>query len=1001
MPNQAIRSFLTCVCLRYLLLLRLLLAHGVGTSLLYSQSIQTTGREDRKNQLSYRVTAIPLELGPERLWVEAELRNDSDKPITVFWDSTEPSIYQFDIVHEATGRRIPVGQRFFTKNTEPHAGEQQYFKTIEPGKSLKKQIALGGWQSQRCYFRQPGRYVVRPSLHVVINKVIAPETGTVKLLDEAWTGDLAAESFSIDFPLVRDQPGVGSKIVGLVVSHDGQPVSKAIVTLEYLGDINIPSKLGGFWDQIYCDENGRFEFVCVPDQVDFQIGAWHPAHSSAGRKFAFADFKKGEQPIITLPNPVTIRGTVVDSKRLPLGNVRVSCLQAEVYTDMKGRFTFVVPEKSIDQGVVVDLWQPGRVPAQQSATPQIAMSGEWEIEIVSEAELNAAGHATFIDGSPLSKMKIELKLSTLQSEDRGNDDKTNPTHTLSVETDESGSFRVVLPSKSAFQGIAIAKQQSDTGATRQWECKIPSLDRAVPLSLQFDNRGEIEFHLFGTSSLPETAKIVLSLNSVKYGNNVVWERVSVRELKKIYQSLEPGEYRMEATIENSGMDSQSTKVVIPNVEPFIGLATIKFPKLISCGIKATLLLPDGVTPARSIAVHVSGNRYYNRKFVTDGEGKLDATFLPIGKTRLTAYGEGLSPKAIEAEVTAEQTTDLGVIRLKSEAEDFGWLEGSIAFEGGGSVGGFDLGPYGAVTSNPTGNFGPGYMSHQAGTFRTRVPEGNSQIFFDVYGSGRPTISGINLIGAEVRRKLILKSNFEAGKTLHRELTVPRRESCRDVIIRWKGIDEPHLAIATDWRNNTRWVYSWRVRGHFIDKNRKVIKHESCTISSFPTEQAFILATGSHGKTDPSNMSSPYNLFAIKPVPAGHSNAEVDFDRIELGSMLIAVVEENGHAMDEYILTCHARLGNEKIPVFIYWFGRQPIQFDTDFSLMVTKYENGQVLAPNLGAAKYLVTVSHADWEHVIEIDLAASTNLSIKLQIDANGKLIDKKIVPVGMLEKQ
>jgi len=58
---------------------------------------------------------------------------------------------------------------------------------------------------------------------------------------------------------------------------------------------------------------------------------------------------------------------------------------------------------------------------------------------------------------------------------------------------------------------------------------------------------------------------------------------------------------------------------------------------------------------------------------------------------------------------------------------------------------------------------------------------------------------------------------------------------------------------------------------------------------------------------------------------------------------------------------------------------------------VSLAKDGQVVVNNLGAAKYLLTVSTEKWKHDLEIDLELKTKLVIKLKVDPNGKLLDKQ----------
>ena len=84
---------------------------------------------------------------------------------------------------------------------------------------------------------------------------------------------------------------------------------------------------------------------------------------------------------------------------------------------------------------------------------------------------------------------------------------------------------------------------------------------------------------------------------------------------------------------------------------------------------------------------LSGERDNYSKGKTDNDGRIELQNLPTGKVRLSVQSiGGFTPVVTEAAVKSNTTMDLGEIQIASDNSGFFWLEGTIAYDGGGSVG---------------------------------------------------------------------------------------------------------------------------------------------------------------------------------------------------------------------------------------------------------------------------------------------------------------------------
>ena len=85
-------------------------------------------------------------------------------------------------------------------------------------------MRIGGSEQLTAFFRESGRYLIKPSLVVTTNKAIDDKTGAVSKMEYAWTGTIHAEPFAIELPALVDKGSGDGVITGTVLSADAKPV---------------------------------------------------------------------------------------------------------------------------------------------------------------------------------------------------------------------------------------------------------------------------------------------------------------------------------------------------------------------------------------------------------------------------------------------------------------------------------------------------------------------------------------------------------------------------------------------------------------------------------------------------------------------------------------------------------------------------------------------------------------------------------------------------------
>jgi hypothetical protein len=173
------------------------------------------------------------------------------------------------------------------------------FHSIAPGQSLNRKITLGRLSTLTAIFREPGRYILYPTLNVPTHKMLDPQANRESNVENAWTGTLIGEP--LDFQLTAsEEKGSGSGIIsGSIESADGLPLQDALVILQFskLGGSDFDLIQGRVLDQVRSDKDGRFELDGVPE-ADFRLDASHLEHGHQSLPFSFAEYKRLVQPRI-------------------------------------------------------------------------------------------------------------------------------------------------------------------------------------------------------------------------------------------------------------------------------------------------------------------------------------------------------------------------------------------------------------------------------------------------------------------------------------------------------------------------------------------------------------------------------------------------------------------------------------------------------------------------------------------------------------------------------
>lgn len=931
-----------------------------------------------------------------RLIVETRLINEGAEPVNVYWgDYAYPSMYEFDIRHDASKQRLPTTRLPVHEQMVPKAAQRRYFRTIEPGTAVTYDIhlssALGG-NAQRVHFSRPGIHVITPTLRVTTGKVLDGNTGVLSQLPNTWTGTLEALPFIVN---VKGETAVlidGIEVNGTVATHTGKPAAGAIVQATH----RLPSfgAFDGFSEQIvgqaYADKQGRFQMVRLPGtSSSYRFTAWIPEHP-LGSKQLINDGKTRKQSVsIDLPRGVIVQGRVVDDKGEPVTGVRVSSLTR---TGEDGRFTLSSMPASEEYSV--NLWRRGYVGIIATTDHKTATGGDWTIKLVPEREVKLKGIARFANGDPIGNSKVEFKLTPLdasQAQFKG-------TRGTRCETTSDGTFTVTLPESIEYSGVATAFEPGEHNIGRTWKSTIPKLSASSErLQLVFDNRHRIKVSIAHTNELPASLTFNVSCR-LENRRTMEEQKVSVGNNNVLFDRLSSGDYQVSVVVASAEHWNWSRDVTVPAGDPHTADVTVRIPELHFGDIVAKFVMPDGVTPLRNSRISIDSFSGWGSR-QTDDAGQLLIKTLPAGRLQLTARGvNGVAESPVVGQVEGGKLNDLGTFRLKREEDVYGWVEGTLKYDDGSPVlGAMTNGTAIGISTN--GNMQPrgfrGASVGQTGQYRVRMPAGTHELTFDLTSAAG--WMGANSKPVSFRHRfhpdggfdqLTVRVNIEAGKTIKRDMVLKRTQEKRKLNIKWDLPETERVNVTTvvesDGIRLTKTV--WGPSGDDSDVKTPVIKLDSvpeghCTV---------ILRT----------HTGPY--FMVKTVDTTQPEPTVEFDSDDCSQLAIRVSGPDGEPLRGLGLSVTTYAAGQLVGACVInpAMPGQP-DYNKPAHRAFHQLDDGTMVVSGLGQGDYSVSITNGEWKHEHTVTLGKDAGAIIEWTLDEKGKSVKRTQKPLaeGLLD--
>lgn len=735
-------------------------------------------------QLLYEAHPRAAEISAgEKLFVDLVLTNQGDTPIQVCWgDYAHPQKYQFKILHKPSRRILPAIRIPLPGPTPSAVGAMKSFREIPPGESVEYTVVLAGIpgaNAQAVFWKRPGTYTIAPTLRVIQNRCIDPDSGRVLQMQDAWTGTVEGKTFSLKVREGEDADGVTFN--GSVVDHDGRPVAGAHVLLNQRRQSI--SSIGVFdeaFDVALTDQQGEFDFVKVDPAYAYRVVVSAKNLPSAMQMIPVADrdLLRGRKSIrFRLKKPRTVRIRVTDEDDRALSHVRVS---SRGFTGADGRFEYTIAEDA--DNISVDLFRSGYIHSFREIPAAELGDREWHLEILRRDKLRVKGRAQFTDGSPVAGRKMRLLVKPVDAAD------TKHARRIEGQTDRNGNFEVTLSENQVYRGTAIAFENGYAGEGREWRCAFDRMQIGQPLNLTFNNQGRILVAL-GMTELPPGYSFTVSCTSAESSRTMTCVTPPVGKSGVTLTGLTPGRYDITVRARNLASETWREKVVIPDTAPFRGRAAIQIPELRWGGVKATFLLPDGRTPAAGMNFYVEGAGP-GRSVRANAMGEIQISDILEGRLLITpSRTEGRVAEVGIAghKVVAGQETDLGTIRLRSVNEEFGWVEGTLKYDDGYPVPAVHSGETFAVSESSFHSPSAFHLKDRArhvsaaGRFRLQVRRGRHFVTFGFRSDSGPSF----FAGPSTPiSSLIVPVNVDAGKTLNVQPVLNRTDESRSVTVTW-------------------------------------------------------------------------------------------------------------------------------------------------------------------------------------------------------------------------
>lgn len=544
---------------------------------------------------------------------------------------------------------------------------------------------------------------------------------------------------------------------------------------------------------------------------------------------------------------------------------------------------------------------------------------------------------------------------------------------------------------------------------RVWKASVNEVGPGgSPLTLGFDNRHRLRIRLSQTEPLPESLELTLScqLDSrwTMEERNVA---VSTQEVE--FSRLTPGKYSIGAVVRQAQHLGFGVHVEIPaGTDPQTATVDLKIPAFKFGDLTARFVRPDGRSPYQGpISLSSTGS---SGSYQTDNAGRVTIRTVPVGRVHLRASrAAGIADTPIAGIVKADETVDLGTIRLKAEDEVFGWVEGRVIYPDGtpllgASATGIAEGVDTGLTSQPIGFRMDG--NHPKGEYKVRLEKGAHNVTFDLttvatWPGGKP--GGNGSIGyrpfgfpKKGFHRLTARLKAEPGKTLSHDIVVPRFKPGRSLKINFarslptKEDHDPKQSFSMHAPMVTTLVRS----GDVYLSGAATMKDNgdgtsSAMMDKVPTGEGHVVFVS----FNPSWM-------AIADFGKDDTSPEVHLDPKQSATIVTRVLGEDGKPLRGIGLYVSTMLAGHELGIArVFPLPASQTKIDKPRHWMMEERQDGTVLIRGLGPMKGELAFEISGdtgsqrWAHRVPLNLKGRAGAIVTWQVDGSGKLLSKKVV--------
>jgi len=633
-----------------------------------------------------------------------ELFNDGQEVVSVYWgDRAYHDQYRFVITDE-NGKELHQSQKLSLPPLD--AVSREYFKDIAPGGFLKYSVSVksggGGRNGQSYYFRQPGKYTVRPSFLAIfaqLDNTVSEETQELK---EVSTAVLDAEPVTFVVEDVTEDKGKFGdvEIRGQVVDANDKPIPNVTVLIQSKRNPSTALR-GGMGpitnniDEQHTDKDGRFAFTRLPDNPPlFVLLASHGQYYQQEQLTVVNDPKKKTyQTRIVMAPGLTIRGTVTDSDEQPVSRVHVRAYQSDTsiskttYTNSQGQFEISGIGASEKGTVRFSLYKKGHLPGELAIPEEQIRSGPVKMTFFNNDDLAFSGRAVFPDGAPAAAMSVNFVIRRKN----GRDTYIHHLDGGSKATDSQGRFKAVLHTPDSYSGMAwiAGPAKGDYIPRGKWQTSVEGISPGMEdVELVFENRGRIDILVEPANKLPASKKFEISCRMIGSGYGSAQGIISTKTLGPqggmiAFENLTKARYEIRLKDLEAEQWNWSRQVSLPDEQGSLQKQVdFLLPEMHFGRVRARVFEPDGKTLASMDRARVWISSVASGPGVQISQGLIEADKVPVGRAWLNIDLDGYAPSRVSNIVRADETTDFGDITLVRIERVTRWVEGRILYEDG-------------------------------------------------------------------------------------------------------------------------------------------------------------------------------------------------------------------------------------------------------------------------------------------------------------------------------